>query len=233
MSTPASRPRRDDPADERPAPSATLPHVGVTGHSTPHGTVSPDTTPLTNSDMVESPVTSPRSTGSREAPMAGSERNWAGVHEYAGARLVRPTSAEELAEIVAAPRGPAIGSRGTRSPTSSTATCSSRWRRCWCSSSTPTPARSRSEAGAVRREVARAHARGWALANLASLPHISVAGAVATATHGSGDTNASLATAVAALTLLDGSGESRRFDAVTRAPTGPWSASGRSASSPR
>jgi xylitol oxidase len=60
--------------------------------------------------------------------------------------------------------------------------------------------------GEVSREL---HARGWALANLASLPHISVAGAVATATHGSGDANASLATAVAALTVMDGSGGSR------------------------
>ena len=33
-----------------------------------------------------------------------------------------------------------------------------------------------------------------ALHNLASLPHISVAGAVATATHGSGDANGNLAT---------------------------------------
>ena len=40
-------------------------------------------------------------------------------------------------------------------------------------------------------------AEGLALGNLASLPHISVAGAVATATHGSGDANGNLATAVA------------------------------------
>jgi xylitol oxidase len=46
-----------------------------------------------------------------------------------------------------------------------------------------------------------------ALHNLASLPHISVAGAVATATHGSGDANRNLATAVAALELVTSSGE--------------------------
>jgi len=40
------------------------------------------------------------------------------------------------------------------------------------------------------------HQHGFALHNLASLPHISVAGAVATATHGSGNTNGNLATAV-------------------------------------
>jgi len=44
--------------------------------------------------------------------------------------------------------------------------------------------------------------RGYALHNLASLPHISVAGAIATATHGSGVHNGNLATAVAALELV-------------------------------
>jgi alditol oxidase len=48
---------------------------------------------------------------------------------------------------------------------------------------------------------------GVALANLASLPHIPVAGAVATATHGSGDANGCLATAVAGLELVTSSGE--------------------------
>ena len=55
-------------------------------------------------------------------------------------------------------------------------------------------------AGALERE-------GVALHNLASLPHISVAGAIATATHGSGDANRNLATAVAALELVTSSGE--------------------------
>jgi xylitol oxidase len=57
---------------------------------------------------------------------------------------------------------------------------------------------------------------GMALANLASLPHISVAGAVATATHGSGDANGNLATAVAALEMVTSDGEvirARRGDA--------------------
>ncbi|MFM7320193.1 MAG: FAD-binding protein [Armatimonadota bacterium] len=51
------------------------------------------------------------------------------------------------------------------------------------------------------------HARGWALSNLASLPHLSVGGAVATGTHGSGDRNGSLATAVLELEIaLPGGG---------------------------
>lgn len=53
--------------------------------------------------------------------------------------------------------------------------------------------------------------RGWALANLASLPHISIAGAVATGTHGSGDRIGSLATQVVALDLVDGTGTHRRI----------------------
>jgi xylitol oxidase len=51
------------------------------------------------------------------------------------------------------------------------------------------------------------HDRGWALANLASLPHISVAGAVATATHGSGSRIGNLATAVASLDILTARGD--------------------------
>lgn len=49
-------------------------------------------------------------------------------------------------------------------------------------------------------------AKGYALHNLASLPHISVAGAIATATHGSGLHNGNLATQVAALELVTANG---------------------------
>jgi len=46
------------------------------------------------------------------------------------------------------------------------------------------------------------HDRGFALHNLASLPHISIAGACCTATHGSGEKNGNLSTAVSALDLV-------------------------------
>jgi xylitol oxidase len=52
---------------------------------------------------------------------------------------------------------------------------------------------------------------GYALHNLASLPHISVAGAIATATHGSGVHNGNLATAVAGLELVTADGELLTF----------------------
>jgi alditol oxidase len=50
------------------------------------------------------------------------------------------------------------------------------------------------------------HEQGFALHNLASLPHISIAGACATATHGSGVENGNLATAVEGLELVTADG---------------------------
>ena len=63
-------------------------------------------------------------------------------------------------------------------------------------------------AGLSYAEVAaRLDTEGFALRNLASLPHISVAGACATATHGSGAANQNLAAAVAGLTLVTAAGD--------------------------
>jgi alditol oxidase len=49
--------------------------------------------------------------------------------------------------------------------------------------------------------------KGYALHNLASLPHISVAGACSTATHGSGERNGNLATAVSGLEIVTAAGD--------------------------
>jgi alditol oxidase len=49
--------------------------------------------------------------------------------------------------------------------------------------------------------------KGWALHNLASLPHISIAGACSTATHGSGEKLGNLATAVSAIEIVNAAGE--------------------------
>jgi len=51
--------------------------------------------------------------------------------------------------------------------------------------------------------------RGWALGTMASLPHISIAGATATATHGSGTRNQVLSAAVAGLEYVDARGDLR------------------------
>lgn len=48
---------------------------------------------------------------------------------------------------------------------------------------------------------------GYALHNLASLPHISIAGACATATHGSGNKNGNLSTAVSAMEIVTSDGQ--------------------------
>jgi len=56
---------------------------------------------------------------------------------------------------------------------------------------------------------AAVHRAGFALHNMASLPHISVAGSIATGTHGSGDRNGNLATAVAAIEFIGPDGELR------------------------
>jgi xylitol oxidase len=50
-------------------------------------------------------------------------------------------------------------------------------------------------------------AKGFALHNLASLPHISVAGAITTGTHGSGVKNRNLSTAAAAIEFVNGAGD--------------------------
>jgi alditol oxidase len=52
--------------------------------------------------------------------------------------------------------------------------------------------------------------RGWALHNLGSLPHISIGGAIATATHGSGAANQVLSGAVAGLEYVAADGEVHR-----------------------
>ena len=61
--------------------------------------------------------------------------------------------------------------------------------------------------------------KGWALHNLASLPHISVAGACTTATHGSGVKNGNLSTAVSGLEFVNAAGDvvklSRQQDGET------------------
>ncbi|MFD8308856.1 FAD-binding protein [Streptomyces sp. NPDC059690] len=88
-----------------------------------------------------------------------------------------------------------------------------------------TAARTVRVSGGVRyAELARAvDAHGLALPNMASLPHISVAGSVATGTHGSGVGNGSLASAVREVELVTADGSTvtvgrgdERFDgAVT------------------
>jgi alditol oxidase len=146
------------------------------------------------------------------------ERNWAGNHTYRAERLYRPRTLEQVRELVAdAPCIRVLGSRHSFNDIADSAALIT------LDGLAPDvtidhDARTVSFAGAISyAELADAlNAEGLALANLASLPHISVAGAVATATHGSGDANGNLATAVAGLELVTSSGDvvtARRGDA--------------------
>ncbi len=139
------------------------------------------------------------------------EKNWAGNYEYRAGRIARPRSVDELRElVVGAPAVRALGSRHSFNDLAdapdgllvSTADLPGAVR-------IDEAARTVTVGGGVRYGdlAQQLQEAGWALHNLASLPHISVAGAIATATHGSGDRNGNLATAVAGLRILDGSGE--------------------------
>ena len=147
-------------------------------------------------------------------PTAAVTRNWASNVVYGAADVVAPGSLDELADVVrSADRVKALGSRhcfNTIADTDGLHVVSSRL---------PAEVHIDSERGIVRAsaglrygDLAPAlHREGWALANLASLPHISLAGAVATGTHGSGDAVASLASAVAGVELVTADGELRTF----------------------
>lgn len=138
--------------------------------------------------------------------------NWAGNLSYRASRVVRPTSIDELREVLAGD-GPfrVLGSRHSFNDIADTEGTLIE------TTGLPVVIDPSSSPGAVRiagspryGELASAlHARGLALGNLASLPHISVAGAVATGTHGSGDRIGSLASAVRAIAFITATGESR------------------------
>ena len=68
-------------------------------------------------------------------------------------------------------------------------------------------------AGLTYGELAPAlHTQGWALNNMASLPHISIAGSISTGTHGSGIKNQNLANQVLSLDIVTAEGELRHID---------------------
>lgn len=142
--------------------------------------------------------------------MINNPSNWAGNYLYRAVQIHAPETVEQVQELVI--RSNKVKALGTRHSFNDIADSSGdlislerfdkilgldRERR------TVTV-----EAGVRYGQLARwLHDAGYALHNLASLPHISVAGAVATATHGSGDRHGNLATAVSAMELVTGNGE--------------------------
>jgi xylitol oxidase len=140
------------------------------------------------------------------------ERNWAGNLTYRAERLVRPDSVEQLQELVAgADRVRALGSRHSFTALPDTegllvSVADLPGDPVVDEAAGTVTVGAGQDYGAVSAAVEQ---RGWALANLASLPHISVGGAVATGTHGSGDGLGSLAASVAAVELVGPDGELR------------------------
>jgi alditol oxidase len=136
------------------------------------------------------------------------EVNWAGNYAYGAERLHRPRTLERVREIVAAaPRVRVLGSRHSFNDIADSEQLISL-------AGLPADVVADRAVGTVSfgagltyGELVRTlNEDGLALHNMASLPHISVAGAVATATHGSGDASGNLATAVAGLELVTSDG---------------------------
>lgn len=149
--------------------------------------------------------------------MAATTRtNWAGNVTYRASALERPTSVAALRQLVAAtPRLTALGSTHSFNEIADTDAVQVTLAGLPPVLEVDADRRVvRVAAGMTHAQVAAGlEARGWALANLASLPHISVAGAVATGTHGSGVRNPSLAQAVVALEVVRATGDVVRVDA--------------------
>lgn len=135
--------------------------------------------------------------------------NWAGSHRYAAPSYVEPSSVDELQEIVASTRQVrALGSRHSFNDLADTPGTLVGTARLPHSVEVIDEDTIAVAPWMKYGEIATAlRPHGLALHNLASLPHISVAGAIATGTHGSGDNNGNLAGAVAGLTMVGASGE--------------------------
>ncbi|WP_426724645.1 D-arabinono-1,4-lactone oxidase [Curtobacterium flaccumfaciens] len=144
-----------------------------------------------------------------------SELNWSGTVTYTAERVVRPTSIDEAAQVVAdADRVHGLGTRHSFNDVADTPgtlldltgiptdlVVDAEHRTVTLGAGT--------RYGDVAADTDRA---GFALHNTGSLPHISVGGAVATGTHGSGTTLGSLATAVRAFEVLGPDGSARTID---------------------
>lgn len=147
------------------------------------------------------------------------ETNWAGSYTYDAPRRERPGSVEELQEVVA--REPRVHPLGTRHTFNDIADTDGVLLEM---GGLPRIVELDEAHGTVTVDggarygdvVAELDGQGRALANLASLPHISIAGAVATATHGSGSGNRNLADAVVGLEWVGPDGELH-----TATPTDP------------
>jgi alditol oxidase len=144
--------------------------------------------------------------------MTDVQRNWAGNIAYQAERIERPSTVDELRQILAT-AGPGgahmLGSRHSFNDLADTEGVLIETGGLPVDLVVDDDRSTVTVDGGIRYgELAiELERRGLALANLASLPHISVAGAIATGTHGSGDRVRSLAASVAGLELVTAAGE--------------------------
>jgi xylitol oxidase len=137
-------------------------------------------------------------------------KNWAGNLQYSSAAVHRPSSVSEVQELVRnAGRVKALGSRHSFNTVADTEgthiLLDALTQEITLSEDRKTVKVSGGISyGALCRAIEE---QGYAIHNLASLPHISVAGAIQTGTHGSGVKNPSLAEAVMSLDVVRASGE--------------------------
>ncbi|RJQ86263.1 FAD-binding protein [Amycolatopsis panacis] len=141
--------------------------------------------------------------------------NWAGNLTYRAREIRAPRTVEEARELVArAPRVKALGSRHSFNAVADSPGGLQLDLSALDVPATIDPAAATVTLGGGVRYgdvVEQLDEAGFALANLASLPHITVAGSVATGTHGSGQHQPGLASAVSAIELLTADGELRTF----------------------
>jgi alditol oxidase len=136
--------------------------------------------------------------------------NWAGNVSYQCSDFRSPSSVRELQALVARSRRlRAVGTRHSFSELADTTgtLVSTAGLPPGIEVDSAAPA-AKVAAGVRYAELARyLDDKGFALPNLASLPHISVAGACATATHGSGTRSGCLATSVSGLEMITADGD--------------------------
>ena len=138
------------------------------------------------------------------------EKNWSDTHDFVAGRIHRPATIDAVRRIVAGTsRIHAVGARHS------------------FNGAADSPGEI-VDLGAIQPDIAidperriatvgagtdyavlgqHLHEAGWALHNMASLPHVTVGGAVATGTHGSGDRLGTLSSAVATLELITATGD--------------------------
>jgi xylitol oxidase len=135
--------------------------------------------------------------------------NWAGNYQYKAEKLLFPKSVEEIqAAVRACTEGKALGARHSFNNIADTPKDQISLKYL---DEVVLDRKTRTVTVGAGVTYGRLspylYKNGFALRNLASLPHISVAGACATATHGSGNTNGNLSTAVAGMHLVKADGE--------------------------